>query len=65
MHLVFDTTIQLDLAPHIQRARELMESTPRTAELFGVIPVELSAIGESDRCTICLEDWEDHDLVME
>jgi hypothetical protein len=65
MHLVFDTATQPDLVHPIRRARELMESTPRAADLFGVFPVELSKIGENDRCAICLEDWGDHDLVME
>jgi hypothetical protein len=65
MHLVFDTDAQPDLKDPVQRVRQLLSSSRRAEDLFGVLPVDLSDISEEAKCTVCLEDWKDQDLTME
>lgn len=62
LHLVFDTKVRPHLKEPVEKVRELLASSNRANDLFGVIPVEQSKL---DNCVVCLEDWGDDDLAME
>lgn len=64
MHLVFDTENRPLFKSPVNRIKKLVTSNSRAKDLFGVYPVEKSSL-KDEECMVCLEEWLDHDLVIE